>query len=43
MVVTKKAIADMLIKYINRKIDLPNLVNWAENYDKRSRLREWEF
>jgi len=28
----------MLIKYINRKIDLPNLVNWAENM-----IREADF
>jgi hypothetical protein len=31
MVLTRKALADMLIKYINREIDLPTLVNWAED------------
>lgn len=31
MVLTRKALADMLIKYINRAIDLQTLVNWAED------------
>jgi len=26
---TRKLLADMLIKYINREIDLPTLVDWA--------------
>jgi hypothetical protein len=30
MTVTRKLLADMLIKYINREIDLSELVNWAE-------------
>jgi hypothetical protein len=38
MVLTRKALADMLIKYINREIDLPTLVNWAEDM-----IREADF
>ncbi len=38
MVITNKILADMLIKYINRKIDLPALVDWAEDM-----LRESDF
>lgn len=30
MIVTKKDLAGMLLKYINHEIDLPALVNWAE-------------
>ncbi|MBI4686969.1 MAG: hypothetical protein HY756_04200 [Nitrospirae bacterium] len=30
MTLTKTMLADMLMKYINRDIDLPNLVDWAE-------------
>lgn len=29
--ITKKSLADMLIKYINRQIDLASLVNWSED------------
>ena len=41
MVITKKTVADQIIKYINRKISLSDLVDWAENaiqeadFDKR--------
>jgi len=38
MVLTRKALADMLIKYINRGIDLLTLVNWAEDM-----IREADF
>jgi hypothetical protein len=38
MVLTRKALADMLIKYINREIDLQTLVNWAEDM-----IREADF
>jgi len=38
MVLTKKDLADMLIKYINRKIDLPSLISWAEDM-----IREADF
>ncbi len=31
MALTKKILADMLMRYINREIDLSSLVNWAEN------------
>jgi len=30
MTVTRKLLADTLIKYINREIDLSELVSWAE-------------
>jgi len=38
MVLTKRELANMLIKYINRKIDLPNLISWAEDM-----IREADF
>jgi hypothetical protein len=38
MVVTKKTLAEMLIKYINRTIDLPSFISWAEDM-----IREAEF
>jgi hypothetical protein len=38
MVLTRKALADTLIKYVNREIDLPTLVNWAEDM-----IREADF
>lgn len=31
MVVTRKMLAEMIMDYINRKIDLQTLVNWAED------------
>ncbi|MCR4321072.1 MAG: hypothetical protein NUV74_12155 [Candidatus Brocadiaceae bacterium] len=31
MIITRKILAHMLIKYINREIDLSNLINWAED------------
>jgi hypothetical protein len=43
MVLTRKALADMLIKYINRKIDLPTLVNWAEDMIKEADFEEGSF
>ena len=36
MIVTKQTLAYMLIKYINREIDLLNLVNWAEDMIKEA-------
>jgi len=36
MVLNKKSLADMLIKYINREIDLQGLVNWAEDMMRES-------
>ena len=38
MVLNKKSLADILIKYINREIDLQGLVNWAEDM-----IREADF
>jgi hypothetical protein len=35
---TRKLLADMIIKYINREIDLPALVDWAEEM-----IREADF
>jgi hypothetical protein len=43
MVLTRKALADMLIKYINRKIDLPTLVNWAEDMIKEADFENGSF
>ncbi|MDO9287393.1 MAG: hypothetical protein Q7T83_01230 [Thermodesulfovibrionales bacterium] len=31
MILTRKLLAEMLIKYINREIDLSSLINWAED------------
>jgi hypothetical protein len=36
MIVTKKDVVEMLLEYINRKIDLPILVNWAEEAIKEA-------
>lgn len=36
MIITKKMLANMLIKYINRSIDLAKLVDWAEGMIKES-------
>lgn len=38
MVVTRKVLADMLIKYINHETELSSLVNWAEDM-----IREADF
>jgi hypothetical protein len=43
MIVTKKAIADMLIMYINRKIDLSTLVNRAEDMIRESDFENESF
>jgi hypothetical protein len=31
MILTRKMLADMLMRYINREITLASLVDWAEN------------
>ncbi len=31
MIVTRKILAEMLMKYINREIELKALIDWAEN------------
>ncbi|MCL4476053.1 MAG: hypothetical protein M1508_07495 [Nitrospirae bacterium] len=38
MVVTKKLLVEMLLKYINRQLDLYGLVSWAEDM-----MREADF
>lgn len=38
MVITKKILADMIMKYINREIDLTKLISWAEDV-----IREADF
>jgi hypothetical protein len=38
MTLTKRELADRLMRYINREIDLPNLVSWAEDM-----IREADF
>lgn len=43
MVVTKKVLAEMLINYINRKIDLPALVSWAEDMIKEAEFENRSF
>jgi hypothetical protein len=43
MVLTRKALADMLIKYINRKIDLQTLINWAEDMIKEADFEKGRF
>jgi len=43
MVLTKKELAEMIIKYINRKIDLPTLVNWAEDMIKEADFENGSF
>ncbi len=43
MIVTKQALAYMLIKYINREIDLLNLVNWAEDMIKEADFENKDF
>ena len=34
MIVTRKMLSGMLIKYINREIDLSSLISWAEEMMK---------
>ena len=34
MIVSRKMLSGMLIKYINREIDLSNLISWAEEMIK---------
>ena len=43
MVLTKKLLADMLIKYINREIDLSSLVNWAEDMMREADFEDSSF
>lgn len=43
MLVTKKILADKLLKYINREIDLQNLIHWAEEMIRESDFEEKDF
>jgi len=43
MVLTKKELADKLIKYINRKIDLPSLISWAEDMIREANFENGSF
>ena len=43
MILTKKLLADMLIKYINREIDLSTLVSWAEEMVRESDFENSSF
>lgn len=36
MVLTKKELADMLMRYVNRETDLISLVHWAEDMMRES-------
>lgn len=43
MLVTKKILADKLLKYINREIDLQKLINWSEELIRESDFEEKDF
>ena len=43
MIIAKKTLSDMLIKYINRSIDLADLVDWAEEMIKESDFEDENF
>lgn len=43
MIVTKKLLASMLLKYINREIDLSSLIDWAEEMIKEADLENENF
>jgi len=43
MVLTKKELASMIFKYINREIDLSSLVSWAEDILKEADFEEIYF
>ena len=43
MVLTRKILAEMLIKYINRGIDLSGIVNWAEDMMKEAYFESSNF
>jgi len=43
VIVTKKMLADMLMKYISREIDLSSLVDWAENMMRESDFESSNF
>ena len=43
MIVTRKIVADMLLKYINREIDFLSLINWAEDMIQESDFEDEYF
>ncbi len=43
MILTRKLLADVLIRYINRQIDLPSLVNWAEDMIREANFENGSF
>lgn len=43
MMVTRKILADILIKYINREIDLSRLIDWAEDMIKEGDFENENF
>ncbi len=43
MLVTRKMLVDMLLKYINRTVSLSELVNWAEEMTKEADYEEGSF
>ena len=43
MILTNKALADMIMRYINRQIDLSGLVDWAENMMRESDFESEHF
>lgn len=43
MPVTRKTLVEMLLKYINRTIDLSTLIDWAEEMIKEADFEESSF
>lgn len=43
MILTRKLLADVLIRYINREIDLPSVVNWAEDMIREANFENGSF
>ncbi len=43
MLITKNNIADMLMKYINREIDVAGLIDWAEEMLKEADFESANF
>lgn len=43
MLVTRKMLANMLIKYINRDIDLTSLISWAVEMTKEADFEDKDF
>ena len=43
MLVTRKTLVDMLLRYINRTINLLNLINWAEEMIREADFEDESF